>query len=210
MEGLGGVPNLIFARPGPWAVAGTRAGLLRNRQPLVALRAPSSLKSLHTSPKARRQNLRFCRRGRQSRLGSPKGFQPHPLKRPLRGLAAPGAGPPPQRSAKGWLNLPAKRGKIEERALIQRHCASIRALAFILPCPARQTPIAGSGANVAPKPLEGVGDKGEPKGSTRAEDSALRERAARLATANQRFAERTRDAQRGERNKGSASPYSPR
>ncbi len=56
-------------------------------------------------------------------------------------------------------------------------------------------------------PLEGVGDKGEPKGSTRAEYSALRERAARLATANQRFAERTRDAQRGERNKGSASPY---
>ena len=43
-----------------------------------------------------------------------------PLKRPLRGLAAPGAGPPPQRSAKGWLNLPAKRGKTEEKALIQR------------------------------------------------------------------------------------------
>ena len=78
-----------------------------------------------------------------------------PLKRPLRGLAAPGAEPPPQRSAKGWLNLPAKRGKIEERALIQRHCASIRALAFILPCPARQTPIAGSGANVNPKTAGG-------------------------------------------------------
>ena len=43
-----------------------------------------------------------------------------PLKRPLRGLAAPGAGPPPQRSAKGWLNLPAKRGKIEKVTLIQR------------------------------------------------------------------------------------------
>ena len=41
----------------------------------------------------------------------------------------------------------------------------------------------------------------------RFEDSALRERAARLATANQRFAERTRDAQRGERKQGSASPY---
>ena len=38
-----------------------------------------------------------------------------PFKRPLRGLAAPGAGPPPQRSAKGWLNLPAKRGKIRKR-----------------------------------------------------------------------------------------------
>ena len=43
-----------------------------------------------------------------------------PFKRPLWGLAAPGAGPPPQRSAKGWLNLPAKRGKTEEKALIQR------------------------------------------------------------------------------------------
>ena len=28
------------------------------------------------APTARRQNLRFCRRGRRSRLGSPKGFQP--------------------------------------------------------------------------------------------------------------------------------------
>ena len=43
-----------------------------------------------------------------------------PFKRPLWGLAAPGAGPPPQRSAKGQLNLPAKRGKTEEKALIQR------------------------------------------------------------------------------------------
>ena len=43
-----------------------------------------------------------------------------PLKRPLRGLAAPGAGPPPQRSAKGWLNLPAKRGKIEKVTLTKR------------------------------------------------------------------------------------------
>ena len=37
-----------------------------------------------------------------------------PFKRPLRGLAAPGAEPPPQRSAKGSLNLPAKRGKTEK------------------------------------------------------------------------------------------------
>ena len=72
------------------------------------------------APAARRQNLRFCRRGRLRRLGSPKGFQPLPLKRPLRGLAAPGAGPPPQRSAKGWPNLPAKRGKIEKEALTFR------------------------------------------------------------------------------------------
>ena len=80
-----------------------------------------------------------------------------PLKRPLWGLAAPGAGPPPQRSAKGWRNLPAKRGKTEKETLIQRHCASVRALSFILPCPARQIPVSKSGANVTPKPLEGVG-----------------------------------------------------
>ena len=64
-------------------------------------------------------------------LGGPRGdseFPPlgpskppvTPLKRPLWGLAAPGAGPPPQRSAKGQLNLPAKRGKTEKKALIQR------------------------------------------------------------------------------------------
>ena len=49
VEGLGGVPYPVFARPGPWAVAGTRAGILRNRQPLVALRAPSPLSPLATS-----------------------------------------------------------------------------------------------------------------------------------------------------------------
>ena len=43
-----------------------------------------------------------------------------PLKRPLWGLAAPGAGPPPQRSAKGSPNLPAKRGKTEKATLIRR------------------------------------------------------------------------------------------
>ena len=47
-------------------------------QPLVALCAPSSLRALQTTQKARRQNLRFCRRGRLRRLGSPKGFQPLP------------------------------------------------------------------------------------------------------------------------------------
>ena len=69
MEGPGGIPNPIFARPGPWAVAGTRAGILRNRQPLVALCAPSSLRALQTTrnpPETAAVGARRPRRGATS------------------------------------------------------------------------------------------------------------------------------------------------